>query len=64
MIGWGEMGGAILRRLPPETAHHAALKMLRFGLASSNQESDPHVIAHRCWGLDFGNPIGLAAGFD
>ena len=64
MIGLGEMGGAILRRLPPETAHHAALKMLRFGLASSDQESDPHVIAHRCWGLDFGNPIGLAAGFD
>lgn len=64
MIDFGKMGGAVLRRLPPETAHRIVLKLLQFGLISSKHQPDPPVLAHRCWGLDFNNPIGLAAGFD
>ena len=64
MIDFSKVGGTVLRQLPPETAHRIVLKILHFGLASSNRQSDPHILAHHCWGLHFNNPIGLAAGFD
>ncbi len=28
------------------------------------RQPDPPVLAQRLWGLDFPNPVGLAAGFD
>ena len=49
MIDFSKMGGAVLRQLPPETAHRIVLKILQFGLASSNRQSDPHILAHRGW---------------
>lgn len=54
----------MLRRLPPEAAHRAALAALRLGLAPGDPTPDPAVLGSRLWGLDFANPIGLAAGFD
>ena len=58
----------LLFRLPPETAHHLALKSLSLlkpvnsiltrGVSASTS------IATKCFGLTFPNPIGLAAGFD
>jgi dihydroorotate dehydrogenase len=58
-----------LRRLPREAAHELTLRALevwsRGSLGSSvAQEPDPPVLAQRLWGLDFANPIGLAAGYD
>src|SRR5438093_13675374 len=58
----------ILFRLPPETAHHLALKSLSLlnpinsllgGRFPSNEATTVRV-----FGLTFSNPVGLAAGFD
>ena len=58
-----------LRRLPSETAHELTLRALEVGAAPlfggvGRQEADPPILAQRLWGLDFPNPVGLAAGFD
>ncbi len=64
MYGWLRTG---LFLLPPETAHDVALKALAAGrpfglprLVSGCQPSSPVSL----FGLDFANPIGLAAGLD
>ena len=59
----------VLRRLPREAAHELTLRALEVGSrgflrASAAQEPDPPVLAQRLWGLDFANPVGLAAGYD
>lgn len=62
----------LLFLMPPETAHHVAMGMLRHGLASpSAQRMVRHftrlrhpMLRQRLFGLDFVNPVGLAAGFD
>jgi len=54
----------ILAKLPPEAAHSIALKVLQFGLLSRKAKADPSVLSQQCFGLDFPNPVGLAAGFD
>lgn len=58
----------ILFRLPPETAHHLALKSLSLlrpinSILKRRFEPDES-IATKLFGLTFANPIGLAAGFD
>ena len=59
----------VLWRLPPETAHALALAVLRAGLGSlatskTARRPDPAILSQKIWGLDFRNPIGVAAGFD
>ena len=61
----------ILFRLPAESAHEFALKALRSGLSTSfAREAVAKRLATRefgslnRFGLEFSNPIGLAAGFD
>jgi len=58
------MALAALYTLPAETAHHAALFALEHGLVGTRTEVDDPILNTRVWGLDFANPIGLAAGFD
>ena len=53
-----------LYTLPPETAHHAALFALEHGLVAAHAEPDDPILQTSVWGLDFANPVGLAAGFD
>jgi len=58
-----------LRRLPPEAAHELTLRALEFGAGrflggSLARAPDPPVLAQHLWGLDFPNPVGLAAGYD
>lgn len=50
--------------LDPETAHRAAVLALKAGLGEAFACKDEPVLATQAWGLDFPNPIGLAAGFD
>ena len=60
-----DVGAALLRLLPPETAHRATLKLL--GLAAPllpRAGVDDPRLAIEALGLRFPNPIGLAAGFD
>ena len=52
-----------LRALDPEDAHTLALKALRL-MPKGRPEPDPPELKVRAFGLNFPNPIGLAAGFD
>ena len=53
-----------LRSLDPETAHRLTILGLKWGLRPDVELSgDPRLAVH-VLGLDFPNPLGLAAGFD
>ncbi|MBI3419101.1 MAG: quinone-dependent dihydroorotate dehydrogenase [Proteobacteria bacterium] len=54
----------LLHLLPPETAHRFTLLALKCGLGPSAAGKDDPVLHTRVWGLDFPNPVGIAAGFD
>ena len=54
----------LLRGLDAETAHGLALRGLSLGLAGRDAALDASNLATRALGMDFRNPIGLAAGFD
>jgi dihydroorotate dehydrogenase len=55
----------VLRRLEAETAHKATIRLLKAAgpLIPAGGPDDPRLKV-RAFGLDFPNPIGLAAGFD
>jgi len=62
---------SILFLFPPEFAHKFALKLFEFGLAIpilssilSSYYKPKKVLPTRIFGLEFKNPLGLAAGFD
>ena len=54
----------LMRAMDAETAHGLALRGLALGLAGQDAAADAPGLAIRVMGLDFRNPIGLAAGFD
>ncbi|WP_321393294.1 quinone-dependent dihydroorotate dehydrogenase [Emcibacter sp.] len=54
----------LLFAFSPETAHGLALHLLKAGLVPSSHETDDVALRVKLWGLDFPNPVGLAAGFD
>jgi dihydroorotate dehydrogenase len=53
----------LLRRLDPEDAHRLAIGGLRLLPPGKPRVSDPK-LAVRAFGLNFPNPVGMAAGFD
>ncbi|MBC8338187.1 MAG: quinone-dependent dihydroorotate dehydrogenase [Rhodospirillales bacterium] len=53
-----------VRRLDPETAHGLAVAALKRGLVPACRPVDTPRLAQSLWGMDFANPVGLAAGFD
>jgi dihydroorotate dehydrogenase len=53
----------LLRALDPEDAHTLAVRALRY-MPKVKAPRDPHELAVRAFGLNFPNPLGLAAGFD
>ena len=59
-----DLGAALLRRLPAETAHRSTLKLV--GMATpflpESVPDDPRLRVDSL-GLQFPNPLGLAAGF-
>jgi dihydroorotate dehydrogenase len=56
------LGRQFLHSLDPETAHRLTIRSLPF-LPVAPKISD-HCLRLKLWGLDFPNPLGLAAGFD
>jgi dihydroorotate dehydrogenase len=54
----------VLAALDPERAHGLTVQALKLGLGGAHHEPDDSVLATSVWGLDFPNPVGLAAGFD
>lgn len=64
MIDFYPLAGPLLFRFEPETAHGLTIKMLKSGLVPPARGKDEPALHTRVWGLDFTNPVGLAAGFD
>jgi dihydroorotate dehydrogenase len=58
------LGQALLLALDPERAHDLAVKSLEFGLYPRADAPDDKRLAQHLFGLDFPNPVGMAAGFD
>jgi dihydroorotate dehydrogenase, subfamily 2 len=56
--------GPLLRSVDPEKAHGLTIKALASGLVPAVREADDPILQTRVLGLDFTNPVGLAAGFD
>jgi dihydroorotate dehydrogenase len=57
------LGRPLLGLLEAETAHHLAIKALKVA-PLPNRSKDDALLAVRAFGLNFPNPIGMAAGFD
>lgn len=55
------LAAGLARLLPAETAHRVAVKSLQMGIGPAPRLPAMPVLA---LGLEFGNPLGLAAGFD
>jgi dihydroorotate dehydrogenase len=53
-----------LHLLAPETAHRASILALKAGLVPGARADGDAALAVRRFGLDFPNPLGLAAGYD
>jgi len=58
-----ELFEPLVKRLPPETAHRAAILGLKLAPPFPAKRPDPR-LAVAALGLSFPNPLGLAAGFD
>ncbi len=54
----------LMRALDPEDAHTLAIRALRFLPSRGRPATEPPELAVRAFGLNFPNPVGLAAGFD
>jgi len=63
MRALGALARNLAARLPPEIAHRAAIAALKLAPATPSRRADPR-LAVRAFGLDFPNPLGMAAGFD
>ena len=53
----------ILKFLPPELAHSITINALKYFNFNYSSSDDP-ILSQHLIGLDFPNPLGLAAGFD
>lgn len=64
MIGFFDrLSRPLLRALDPEQAHGLAIKALQI-VPLGKAAADPPELAVRAFGLNFPNPVGVAAGFD
>ncbi|MGD0763981.1 MAG: quinone-dependent dihydroorotate dehydrogenase [Roseiarcus sp.] len=63
MRALGALARPVLWRLPPEIAHRASIAALKFAPLPRPRPPDPR-LATSVFGLEFPNPLGLAAGFD
>ncbi|PWC34188.1 quinone-dependent dihydroorotate dehydrogenase [Azospirillum sp. TSO35-2] len=64
MIDLFPLAGPLLFRFDPEVAHGLTIRALKAGVIPAGRGVDDPVLHTRVWGLDFTNPVGLAAGFD
>lgn len=64
--GWAfsTLGTALLRKLPPNTAHQMAVKALKYRLLPSSPPPANEALRQELWGIEFTNPLGMSAGFD
>lgn len=50
--------------MDPEVSHNLAVTVLKSGLMPKQKVEDSSLLQTNIWGLQFKNPIGMAAGFD
>ena len=62
--GLADLALPFLRTLDPEKAHELTLRAMESGLYPRQMEANDPRLAQTLWGLNFPNPIGIAAGFD
>jgi len=62
-LRFAELGARALAAMDAETAHRLTVKMLRSGFGPRIECNNPRLAIHVA-GLNFPNPLGLAAGFD
>lgn len=58
------IGAPLLRRLDAERAHNLTIKLLKNKLAPIETSVNEHILRTTVLGLDFANPLGVAAGLD
>jgi dihydroorotate dehydrogenase len=58
------LGQTLLLAFDPERTHDFAIKSLEFGLYPRADAPDDKRLGQHLFGLDFPNPLGMAAGFD
>ncbi len=63
MRALGALARPVLVRLPPETAHRATIAALKLAPLARPRAPDSR-LAVSAFGLEFPNPLGMAAGFD
>ncbi len=63
-MNWYDLAFPLVRGIDPETAHGFAVKALANGFVPTPAPVDEPSLHVKLWGLDFPNPVGLAAGFD
>uniref|UniRef100_A0AAV1VBF4 Dihydroorotate dehydrogenase (quinone), mitochondrial n=1 Tax=Peronospora matthiolae TaxID=2874970 RepID=A0AAV1VBF4_9STRA len=54
----------VLRLFDPEVSHQIAVQCARLGLTPKDPALDPKLLHVKVLGLEFTNPLGIAAGFD
>src|SRR5262245_28690122 len=59
-----DLARLLLHRLDPEQAHELTLKALEAGLYPRAAGREDPRLSIELWGMRFGNPFGVAAGFD
>lgn len=59
-----DLARPFLHSLDPERAHGLTIAALRAGVHPRQTNPDPEALRTRVFGLDFPNPLGIAAGFD
>lgn len=59
-----DLAKPFLFMLSPERAHSLAITALKMGMLPRVNEVHSDLLVQKIWGLNFPNPIGLAAGFD
>ncbi|MGI9484126.1 MAG: quinone-dependent dihydroorotate dehydrogenase [Hyphomicrobiales bacterium] len=64
MNGLFSLARPFLRTVDAETAHWAGLTALKTGFYPADRSPDPESLKVKLFGLEFPNPIGVAAGFD
>ena len=64
MPAFAEAVLSLIRLLPPETAHRFTIRLLKGLPLPGAAPADDPILGLRVFGLDFPNPVGLAAGFD
>ncbi|XP_034935975.1 dihydroorotate dehydrogenase (quinone), mitochondrial [Chelonus insularis] len=54
----------LIKSIDPEIAHKMAVTAAKWEIIPKQKTPDPVTLKQNVWGLEFNNPLGMAAGFD